>query len=69
MEEDFDSVCRADPEMRANGWEIGDGWACMERCDYGDWVSYDDYNKLLAAYKELKERHQKLLDLAGSSYL
>ena len=32
-------------------------------------VYYSDYQKLLGAYKDLKERHQRLLDLAGGHYL
>jgi len=32
-------------------------------------VLYEDYKSLLTAYKELKGRHQKLLDLAGGQYL
>lgn len=28
-----------------------------------------DYNNLLNRYKDLKERHQKLLDIAGGHYL
>jgi len=33
------------------------------------YVEYVDYERLLAAYKDLKERHQKLLDIAGGHYL
>jgi hypothetical protein len=60
MEEDFDDIVRYEPDMKADGWEISDAWACMERCDYGDWVSYDDYQRLLGAYKELKHRMEGL---------
>ena len=60
MEEDFEYVGRYDPDMRADGWEVGDAWACMEPCNCGDWVSYDDYQRLLWIYKELKHRMEGL---------
>jgi hypothetical protein len=37
--------------------------------DYSGYVKTAHYETLLKAYKNLKVRHQRLLDLAGSSYL
>ena len=59
MEEDFDNVDRY-------GTDIS-GQLCDQRG--GCYMCYSDYERLLKVYKDLKERHQKLLDLAGTHYL
>jgi len=69
MEEDFDDVCRADPVVTGEGYNFDDAGASMEVCDDGDWVEYNNYKRLLKVYKDLRERHQRLLDIAGTHYL
>lgn len=59
MEEDFDDIIR-----------LGvDSYGLLCRYSEGEYVYYSNYHQLLIAYKDLKERHQKLLDLAGGHYL
>lgn len=58
VEEDFESIGRYGIDISG------------QLCDYneGCYMCYSDYELLLKAYKDLKERHQKLLDLAGGHY-
>lgn len=63
MEEDFENVVVFDATQI---------WSSVEyesKLNGKLFVSLSDWDALMAAHKDLKERHQKLLDLAGSSYL
>jgi len=63
MEEDFDDVIVYDAITIWSSIEFGSGFNLRK------FISLSDWNALMAAHSNLNERHQKLLDLAGSSYL
>jgi GTP cyclohydrolase III len=61
MEEDFDNIEILSAKSVAEIYYLFG--------DYSGYVKTTHYETLLKAYKNLKVRHQRLLDLAGSSYL
>lgn len=57
--EDLEKVYRYYPENRVD--YDGEILGCyMEYNDHGEYVSYEDYEMLLNAYKELKQRMEGL---------
>jgi hypothetical protein len=63
MEEDFENVIVYSSNSIYMAVEIGENL----RSEF--YISLSDWGALMAAHSNLKERHQKLLDVAGGHYL